>query len=78
MATFSARCLFVAKNREGSIGIESDTGRIEKGLVTYGNGGDVREVSGDTGSVDDIVEGKLVNQRGSLEQEREGLEQRDG
>jgi hypothetical protein len=33
----------------------------------------VGEVSRDTGSVDDIVEGKLVNQRGSLEQEREGL-----
>ena len=31
------------------------------------------EVGSDTGSVDDIVEGKLVNERGGLEQEGEGL-----
>ncbi len=46
------------------------------GLVTYGSGGDVGEVGSDTGSVDDIVEGKLVNQRGGLEQEGEGLQAR--
>lgn len=31
------------------------------------------EVGSDTGSVDDIVEGKLVNQGRGLEQEGEGL-----
>jgi hypothetical protein len=42
-------------------------------LVTYGNGGDVREISGNTGGVDHIVESQLVDQRAGLEEEREGL-----
>lgn len=33
----------------------------------------MREIRGDTGGVDDIVEGKLVNERRSLQQEGEGL-----
>jgi len=36
---------------------------------TYGNRGDVREISSHTGGVDNIVQGKLVNERGSLEEE---------
>lgn len=42
-------------------------------LVTYGNGGDVRQISGNTGGVDHIVESQLVDQRAGLEEEREGL-----
>lgn len=34
------------------------------------------QVGSDTGSVDDIIESKLVNQRGGLQQEREGLQGR--
>jgi hypothetical protein len=46
-----------------------------KGLVTYGTGGDVRQIGSNTGSVDDIVEGELVNQRRGLQEEREGLQE---
>lgn len=42
-------------------------------LTTYGGGGDVREVGSYTGGVDDIVEGKLVNERRQLEKEGQGL-----
>lgn len=40
---------------------------------TYGAGRDVREIGSDAGCVDDIVQGELVNVRGGLEEEREGL-----
>ena len=33
----------------------------------------MRQVSGNTGGVDDIVEDKLVNERGELEEQRQGL-----
>jgi hypothetical protein len=33
----------------------------------------VREIGSDTGGVDDIVQGELVNVRRGLEEEREGL-----
>lgn len=36
------------------------------------------QIGSDTGGVDDIVEGKLVNQRRGLQQEREGLDDRNG
>lgn len=40
---------------------------------TYGARGDVGEIGSDTGGVDDIVKGELVNVRRGLEEEREGL-----
>jgi hypothetical protein len=40
---------------------------------TYGHGGDVREISSHTGGVDNIVEGKLINERRGLEEEGERL-----
>jgi hypothetical protein len=40
---------------------------------TYGARRDVREIGSDTGGVDDIVQGELVNVRRGLEEEREGL-----
>ena len=40
---------------------------------TYGNGRDMRQISSNTGSVDHIVEGQLVDQRAGLEEERQGL-----
>ena len=43
------------------------------GMKTYGVGGDVGEVGSDTGSVDDIVQGELINQRAELEEEGQGL-----
>ena len=42
-------------------------------LATYGGGGNVREIGSDTGGVDDIVEGELVNERRELEEEGQGL-----
>ena len=42
-------------------------------LATYGGGGDVREIGSDTGGVDDIVEGELVNEGRELEEEGQGL-----
>ena len=42
--------------------------------MTYGNGGDVREIGSDTGGVDNIVEGELVDERAGLEEEGERLE----
>lgn len=41
--------------------------------VTYSDGGDVREIGSNTRSVDNIVEGKLVNKRAGLQEERQGL-----
>ena len=43
--------------------------------MTYGNGGDVREIGSDTGGVDNIVQSKLVNERRGLQEEGEGLKQ---
>lgn len=40
---------------------------------TYGDGGDVRQVGGDTGSVDDIVERELVDEGRDLEEEGQRL-----
>ena len=34
----------------------------------------MRQVGSDTGGVDDIVEGELVNERGELEEQRQRLE----
>lgn len=42
-------------------------------IGTYSNRGDVRKVGSDTGSVHNIVQGKLINQRASLQEERERL-----
>lgn len=36
----------------------------------------MRQVGSNTGSVDDIVEGELVNQRRGLQEERQGLYER--
>jgi hypothetical protein len=38
-------------------------------MHTYGNRGDVGKVCSDTRGVDNIVKGKLVNKRASLQQE---------
>jgi len=40
---------------------------------SYSDGGDVGQISGDTWSVDDIVESELVDERASLEEKRQGL-----
>jgi hypothetical protein len=40
---------------------------------TYGNRGDVGEICSDAGGVNNIVKGKLVNKRASLQQEGERL-----
>lgn len=40
---------------------------------TYGLGGDVRQISTNTRGVDDIVEGKLVNKRAELQEQRQRL-----
>jgi len=42
--------------------------------VDLGDGGDVGEISGDAGRVDDIVEGEVVDERAGLEEEGERLE----
>ena len=44
-----------------------------KEALDLGDGGDVREVGGHAGSVDDIVEGELVDERASLEEEGQRL-----
>jgi len=44
-----------------------------RGGAAYSIGGDVRQVSGNTGSVDNIVEDELVNEGGELEEERQWL-----
>jgi hypothetical protein len=41
--------------------------------VTDGGGGDVRQVGGNTRGVHDIVESKLVNERGELQEQRQRL-----
>jgi hypothetical protein len=40
---------------------------------TYRGGGDVREIGGDAGRVDDIVEGKLIDERRCLEKKGQWL-----
>lgn len=42
----------------------------------YSWGRDVRKVGGNTGSVDDIVEGELIDERAGLEEERKRLARR--
>jgi hypothetical protein len=42
-------------------------------LKTHGVGGDVRKVCGDTGGVDNIVQCELIDERGELEQQGQGL-----
>jgi hypothetical protein len=44
-----------------------------KEALDLGDGGDVREVRGHAGSVNDIVEGELVDERASLEEEGQRL-----
>lgn len=44
-----------------------------KEALDLGDGGDVRKVGGHTGGVDDIVEGELVDERASLEEEGQRL-----
>lgn len=41
---------------------------------TYGDRGDVREISSHTGGVDHIIEGKVINKRGRLQQKGERLD----
>jgi hypothetical protein len=41
---------------------------------TYGVGGDVRKVRSDTGCVDDIVQCELIDERGELQQQGQGLD----
>jgi hypothetical protein len=43
---------------------------------TYGDRGNVGEICSHTGSVDNIIESKVINERTSLQQEGEGLEDR--
>ena len=58
--------------------IKSHKSSIQKGRVsgvqenTYSLGRDVRKIGGNTGGVDNIVEGKLVNVWAGLQEEREG------
>ena len=40
---------------------------------TYSLGGDVREVGGDTGSIDDIVKRQLIDERAGLQKKGERL-----
>lgn len=40
---------------------------------THRVGGDVREVGGNTGGVDNIVEGELIDERGELQEQGQGL-----
>lgn len=40
---------------------------------THGVGGDVRQVGGNTGGVDNIVEGELIDERGELQEQGQGL-----
>jgi hypothetical protein len=40
---------------------------------TYSGGSNVGEVGSNTGGVDNIVEGELINERRSLQEEGEGL-----
>lgn len=55
-------------------GSSSGEGAIDpEQVLTYSRGGNVREVSGNSGSVDDIVESELINMRARLEEERERL-----
>ena len=51
--------------------LEAIVGRKE--ALDLGDGGDVGEVGGHAGSVDDIVEGELVNERASLKKEGQRL-----
>ena len=44
-----------------------------KEALDLGDGGNVRKVGGHAGGVDDIVEGKLVDERASLEEEGQRL-----
>ena len=44
-----------------------------KEALNLGDGGDVRKVGGHAGGVDDIVEGELVDERASLEEEGQRL-----
>ena len=45
-------------------------------IYTYGDRGDVREIGSHAGGVDNIIEGQVINERGSLQQEGERLEGR--
>lgn len=42
-------------------------------MCTYSVGGDVGQVGGNTGGVDDIVEGELVDKGAELEEQGQGL-----
>lgn len=43
------------------------------GSSTYGLGGDVGEIGSNTGGVDNIVEGELIDERAGLEEEGQRL-----
>lgn len=47
--------------------------RIPPENKTYGGRRNVREIGGNTGSVDDIVESELINERRGLEEEGQRL-----
>ena len=51
--------------------LEAIVGREE--ALDLGDGGDVGKVGGHAGGVDDVVEGKLVDERASLEKEGQRL-----
>lgn len=56
----------------GSASVFSEERGIHSGK-TYGHRRDVRKVGSNTGGVDDIVQGKFVNQGGCLQQKGERL-----
>lgn len=51
--------------------LEAIVGREE--ALDLGDGGDVGKIGGHAGGVDDVVEGKLVDERASLEKEGQRL-----
>lgn len=49
---------------------------LQEYTYTYGDRGDVREIGSHTGGVDNVIEGQVIHERGSLQQEGERLEGR--
>jgi hypothetical protein len=47
---------------------------MQQARETYGGGGDVGEIGGNAWGVDNIVEGELIDERGSLEKEGQWLQ----
>lgn len=84
-AGFSTTCAlrrYVAQLTGNTGGNDNDVSILEGGLGTIvggkeasdlGVGGDVRKIGSNTGSVDNIVEGELVNEGAKLKKKGEGL-----